>query len=253
MRDSARLAYAQARIQARYGRSPDAGFWRSVDAARDFEHTVELVRGSPYRTAVLALSAETGVHELERRLRQEWASSCEEVASWYPPRWRPAFLWLRWLPWLPALTWLAAGHPPQPWMHRDPVIAGLLGEGGPPAALAAGELAPLAAGFAPGGRVRTAWRRHWRSLWQPLPPRHAVGLERLDAAVELRLLPPSERPPLDFETVLEETGRAVARIFRRHAGTPVAGLAWLLLGALDRLHLRAALVTAQVLGRRSAP
>jgi hypothetical protein len=252
VRDSARLAYAQARIQGRHGRKPDAGFWRGVDATRDFEHVIDLIRGSAYRAAALSLSAQTGIHELEQRLRREWAGACAEAAGWYPSAWQPAFLWMRWLPWLPALAWLAAGKPPHPWMHDDPLLAPLLGEDGAAAALARTELAPLAAGFEAGGSVRTAWRQHWRSLWRPLPPRHARGLERLDRAFALRLLPPGGRPAADFETVLEETGAAVERLFRRHAGTPVAGLAWLALGALDRLHLRAALSAANVLGGRQA-
>lgn len=253
MRDAAHLAYAQARVQARHGRGPDAAFWRSVDATRDFEHVIELVRASPYRAAALSLSARTGVHELERQLREEWCRACEEVARWYPPGWRPAFLWMRWLAWLPALTWLAAGKAPLPWMQDDPRLVPLVGERGAAAAIADTVFAPLATGFEPSGSVRTAWRHHWRALWQPLPPRHARGLERLDAVFAFRLLPPRDRPPADFETVIEDTGAAVERLFRRHAGTPVAGLAWLALGALDRLHLRAALSAASVLGWRAAP
>ena len=252
MRDSARLAYAQARIQGRHGRRPDAGFWRGVDATRDFEHVIELIRGSPYRAAALSLSSQTGVHELERRLREEWVEACEEVAAWYPPSWRPAMLWMCWLPWLPPLTWLAAGKEPQPWMRDDPRLAQLLGERGPAAAIAGTEFAPLATGFEPAGSVRTAWRHHWRTLWQSLPTRDARGLERLDAAFAFRLLPPRDRPPVDFETVIEDTVVAIERLFRRHAGTPVAGLAWLALAALDRLHLRAALAAANVFGERAA-
>jgi hypothetical protein len=159
---------------------------------------------------------------------------------------------MRWLPFLPALTWLAAGKAPLAWMRDDPYLAPLLDAPGPAAAIAGTELAPLASGFEPAGSVRTAWRHHWRTLWQPLPPRHARGLERLDAAFAFRLLPPRDRPPVDFESVIEETSAAVERLFRRHAGTAVAGLAWLALGALDRLHLRAALSAARVFGDGAA-
>jgi hypothetical protein len=252
MDSSARLAYAQTRIQGRHGIRPAPAFWRGVDASRDLEHVIELIRASPYRKAVLSLSAQTDIHTLERLLRAEWREACVEIADWYPPDWQPAFLWMRWLPMLPALTWLAAGRPPLPWMHDDPLLAPLLVADEPGPALAGGELSPLAAGFEPGGSVRAAWRAHWRSLWQPLPARHARGLGQLDEAIALRLLPASERRATDFETVIEDTSSAVERLFRRHAGTPVAGLAWVMLGALDRLHLRAALSAVRVFGRRVA-
>ncbi len=250
MRDQPRLAYAQARIQARHGRRPDPGFWRAVDATRDFEHVVELIRSSVFSHVALGLSPQTGVHELERRLREEWRAASAEAAAWYPRAWRPAFLWMGWLPWLPALTWLAAGKAPPPWMREDPVLVPLLDEAGPAAALPRTALAPLAGGFAAGGSVRAEWRRQWRRRWRPLAPAHARGLERLDAALVLPLMPANDAPA-DFEAVLDEAGGRILRLFRRHAGTPVAGLAWLALGALDRLHLRAALSASRLFGSRA--
>ena len=250
MHDPARLAYAQARVQGRHSTSPGAAFWRGVDASRDFEHVLELIRGSPYRKAVLSVSAQTDVHALERLLRDEWCGACDEIAGWYPPDWRAAFLWMRWVPWLPSLTWLAPGREPPAWMADQPLLGALVAAEDRAAALDAGPLAPLAGASGTGG-IAAAWREHWRGLWRPLPAREARGLERLDAALALRLLQVSDRRPIDFETVLEDTGNAVLRLFRRHAGTPVAGLAYLALGALERLHLRAALSAARLFGRRA--
>jgi len=90
MRDAARIAYAQARAQARFGDRPEESLWRELEAGRDLQHLIEMVRGSLWRGAVESLPASVEPHQLESRLRAHWEAVCAEVARWYPAAGREA-------------------------------------------------------------------------------------------------------------------------------------------------------------------
>ena len=106
MRDSSQVAYAQARIQARFGDRPTDTFWRELEAGRDLPHLIEVARASSVGDAVQSLAPSLSAHALEARLRGRWRGMCTELAHWYPPTWQPAMRWLGWLPWIPPLAWL---------------------------------------------------------------------------------------------------------------------------------------------------
>jgi hypothetical protein len=245
MRDAARIAYAQARAQARFGGRPDDALWRELEAGRDLPHLVELLRASTFHPAVETLPPTIEPHALESRLRAHWSAACGEVARWYPERWRPALEWLATLPWAAPLAW--SEHRPEEdgWSGEDP----LLGNTAAAAALSAlsdGPLHPLAAASRGEQTVAEAWHAHWRRTWPSADRREVLALEKLAAAIAGLL--PGGIDTETFDTLVERTEAAATRVFRRLAGTAVAGLALLVLLHLDHLRLRAALAVARSFG-----
>jgi hypothetical protein len=251
VRDAARNAYAQARVQARFSLRPREAFWRELEAGRDLPHLVDFVRGSGLGDAAGTLSAALDGHALEARLRGHWAATCAEIARWYPEAWRPAMDWLAWLPWLAPLAWLAHHDDAATWMPEDPALRTLATAQPAERAelLAETPFGPLRQAWQDDGDLAAGWHAHWRSTWPATGAVARRGLERLDAAVTA-LLPGGDGPALD--PLVDLTGQAVTRVFRRHAGTPVAGLALLVLLALDHLRLRAALALARAFGQARA-
>lgn len=247
MRESARIGYAQARVQARFGDRPADPFWRELEAGRDFPHLVDWVRSSVLADAVAAVPADIGVHALEARLRRHWAATCDEIAGWYPASSQAAIRWLKWLPLLPALTWLAQGRTVPPWMLEDPAL-GAIASAGPAdrsERLAGTPLAPLAMEFAAAGDLAAAWHRAWRDRWTGTD--HAA-FARLERALS-RLLPGGRTDAGEgFDALLEATGAEARRLFRRHVCSPLAGTCLLVMLWLDHQRLRAALVQARLFG-----
>lgn len=245
MRDAARIGYAQARVQARFGGRPDDALWRELEAGRELPHLIEVLRGSPLRRAVESLPPTVEPHALEARLRAQWSAACGEVARWYPDAWRPSMQWLGTLPWIAPLTW--ARHPPdEPDRNDEDPQFGKTAAAAALSALAEGPLHPLAAALKEGTPAAQAWHAHWRSTWPSRDPAEQRALEQLAGTLGGFLPGGEDREP--FEGLVERAEVAVTRVFRRQAGTAVAGLALLVLLALDYLRLRAALAVARSFG-----
>jgi hypothetical protein len=247
MRDSSRIAYAQARVQARFSTRPTEAFWRELEAGRELPHLLEIVRPSSLGAALGSVAATANGHALEAQLRRHWVGACDEIAAWYPPDWQGAMRWLSWLPWVAGLQWLAQDRPAPSWMAGAPYFDGLVATEAEQAQgkrLPEGPLAPLATAYAAGEDLAPAWRSHWRSQWPTADVQLLRGLGRLDAALEAFLPGTMDPQSAPFDVAVEIAQAAIRRVFRRFAGTPVAGMALLLLLALDHLRLRAALTVA---------
>jgi hypothetical protein len=235
-------AYSQARLQARLGARADNPDLQRAHAARDLSAFLQLVRGTSHARYVARIAPDSGVHEAERRLREEWHAAVEEVARWQPAAAQATVRWLRWLPYLPALQKLARGGRPPAWTRDDPVLGRIVAT--EPAqratALLGTPLAPLSMALATHGGVMAAWAAHWRSLW-PAAERERKGLEQLAVAVEsldtaLRAAPASAASGEACVTL----ARRALRSFRAHPLSSGAAVAYLALVALDLLALRGA-------------
>ena len=87
----AELAYAQARLQARYGARPGESTWRRLRASASLPHFLEAARASELRPWLTAIHARSRADEIEQALQRAFAAEVREVASWLPEAWRPAF------------------------------------------------------------------------------------------------------------------------------------------------------------------
>ena len=178
------FAYSQARLQARYGARPRVADWSQIAATADLGALLQVLRASPLAGWTGLLGARPGVHDIERRAREEWLRRVDEVASWQPEAWRKAILWLRWIAYLPALQKLARGGRAQAWMRDDAVLGPIVAREprDRAAALRRTALAPLARGFQPPHEMAATWTRHWRQLWPSREPGRAPieALVRID-------------------------------------------------------------------------
>ena len=239
------FAYAQARLQARYGMRPGEADWSHFASTADLGALLQVLRGSPLARWIDRLGPRPDVHALERHLRGEWAHDVDDVAAWQPESWRDGIRWLRWIAYVPALQKLARGGRAPAWMRDDPVLGPVVAREPRERAVAlkSTELAPLAAGFAPPHDVAGAWRKHWRALW---PARHP-GRAPLDAMLgmlaaqrqKLEDLPDNATSTESFATL----ERRLQSMFRRFPLGPAASVAYLGLLALDLRRMRGALAT----------
>jgi len=246
------FGYAQARLQARFSSRPVASDWQHIAATRELGAVLQIVRSNALARWTSRLATRPGVHEIERRLREEWLQAVDEVASWQPGHWRDGTRWMRWIIYLPALQKLARGGRAPAWMRADPVLGPIVArdprERGP--ALAHTSLAPLAAGFAEPPDVAGAWARHWQTLW-PEDRAARAPLERLLRAIREYCARLAEAPA---EASSQDSLQALARrfqvSFRRHPLSPTTAIAYLGLLALDLLQLRGVLAVRAL---REAP
>jgi hypothetical protein len=185
------------------------------------------------------------VHEIERRLREEWLRSVEEVAGWQPEPWRDGVLWLRWIAYLPALQKLARGGRAFAWMRDDPVLGPIVAREPREraSALRRTPLAPLAAGFPPPHDVAGTWTRHWRQLWPGHHPGRAPLEALLRATTEQRHLLAGMPDDAYSSDALRGLERRFQLGFRRNPLSPAAAVAYVGLLALDLRRLRGALAT----------
>ncbi|RPH63178.1 MAG: hypothetical protein EHM83_10525 [Burkholderiales bacterium] len=246
------FAYAQARMQSRFGERPVAADWQHLEATRDLGAVLQVLRGGKLARWTGRFAARPGVHEIERRLREEWLRAVDEVAAWQPEGWREATRWMRWIVHLPALQKLARGGRAPAWMRADavlgPIVAREPRERGP--ALMGTPLAPLAAGFADPPDVARAWATHWQELW----PRDAAArapLAELLAAIRASRARLAQAPPeatsRDSIVTLE---RRLAQLFRRNPLSPTATAAYVSLMQLDLQRVRGLLAVRAL---RDAP
>ncbi len=248
-------AYSQARLQARYGARPSGADWSLVAATADLGALLQVLRGSPLGRWTGRLGNRPGVHEIERRLREEWLRDVDEVAGWQPGPWREGVRWLRWIVYLPALQKLARGGRPPTWTRVDPVLAPIvardLRDRGD--ALQRTALAPLAAGFVAPADTMGAWARRWRELW-PAQQAARRPLEQLlgeatSTQARLAALPAASRT----DEALKLHERRLELAFRRNPLSPAAAVAYLGLLALDLRRVRGALATRALQEDRAAP
>jgi hypothetical protein len=249
------FAYSQARLQARYGARPSIADWSQIAATADLGALLQVLRASPLAGWTGRLGSRPGIHDIERRARDEWLRRVDEVAGWQPQAWRNAILWLRWIAYLPALQKLARGGKARAWMRDDPVLGPIVAREPRERATALRRtpLAPLAGGFHPPHEVAAAWTRHWRMLW----PSRDAGREPIEALIrmtshERRLL--AQLPDSVRSTdALRALDRRFQLGFRRHPLSPAAAVAYLGLLALDLRRMRGALATRALHDATAAP
>lgn len=253
MADDARLAYLQARLQARHGDRPSPEDWRVAEASIDLSHYLDAIRRTPLKRWVADINHEMEPEAIERQLRAAWRDAVEQVAAWAPQEWRAAIEWLRWLPDLPVIDHLMRGAKVPPWMRTDPVLRELAFDEPQRRreALAALPLAPLQPGeedAAP--RVVDAWIEEWRRRMpgEGRDPRGAPAaiLERVRKHVEA-MRGSDEADGRRLRHVLAEH---LARHFRHAAGTPGAMLAHLALDGLELERVRAGVMTRRLMPAR---
>lgn len=231
------FAYAQARLQARHGRrpdAPDAPAWRTLEASRTVTQAIAAARAGALAEWVDGLDDAGDAHSIEASLRVRWHRHVDEVARWLPLRWQPA---VRWFAVLVDLPWIAAPGDARA-TSADKRQSAAPDRVAQAEALRDASLAPFAA--TPRTLDAGTALAVWRDQWQRLAP--------AGAAEPLVLRPAELLLPRLLGTAAARarngaaTRDALRRLFRRHAGSAVAVTAHLALVALDLERLRGELV-----------
>jgi hypothetical protein len=251
------FAYVQARLHARHARLAGAAVWQALEASRTAAHYLAQARAGPLAEWVDELDAAWDVHRIERGLRARWHRYVDDVARWLPPRWQAATRWFGTLTELPLIDALRGAGPAATWQHADERLAAFT-QPEPSAkadALRRAGLVPFATPSAlatppadPRGPDAMAI---WHAAWlERVPPHEAEpGLMSRPAAL---LLPRLLGARGERSLAAEPTRRALSKLFRRHAGSPVAVFAHLALVALDVERLRGGLVARRLFEPGSA-
>jgi hypothetical protein len=245
-------AYAQARLQSRFGERPHASDWQHLEATRDLGAVLQILRAGRLARWTAHVAQRPGAHELERRLREEWMRAVDEIASWQPAQWREGTRWMRWITYLPALQKLARGGRVPAWMRADPVLGPIVARElrERASALAATPLAPLAAGFGSPPDVARAWAAHWQTLWPEGEPVRR-SLRQVVALMRAHREQLAEAPPeATSRDAIQSLERRLELLFRRHPLSAAAGAAYVCLMQLDLQRLRGLLAVRAL---RDAP
>jgi hypothetical protein len=251
MAEDSRLAYLQARLQARHGDRPSPDDWRLAEASSDLSHYLDGIRRTALRRWVADINHEMEPEAIERQLRIAWRDTVDQVAGWTPQEWRAAVTWLRWLPDLPAVEHLMRGAKVPPWMRADPVMRELAFDEPQRRREALAQLAPtLAEREQAAPTVVDAWIEEWH---RRLPARGRDPQGELMQILEAvrRHIEAMRSSDADDGIALRNTlaGR-VAGLFRRGAGTATALFSHLVLDGLELERVRAGVITRRLMPDR---
>lgn len=243
------FAYAQARMQARHGRRLNEQEWAQLSSTHDLGRFLQLARNSSLRPWVLQLGVHTGLHDIERTLRQELVTYIQEVATWQPDPWQEAVRWTQWLPYLPALQHLLQGESPMSWMLDAPALKLFVSEDMTlnTEALSSSICAPLYEGWHAGLSLVEAWCRHWLILWpSSSPDKSNATLEKLAERLQDHLDTFADASIDYAQPARERLRQELQWSFRRHTQQPATAFIHLALVALDLERLRGELVSRRI-------
>jgi hypothetical protein len=237
------IAYAQARIQSRYGERADARVWLKLHNIQDLGSYLQTAQQTPLRHWVLGLSSSHSSHDIELALRQKYRRSIDEVASWMPTDWQKPLHWVKRLADLPALQYLADGGEPLDWMIADPDINGFIADD-PLVCVQAIRQAGnsiMVDSWQQSGSILSGWLSQWNSL-RPKSRYSNRGLEPLEKLLhdQMHQQRNQQEVPLpgDYEIILDQ----LRLIFRRYAFQPAAVFAYLAIVAIDLHRIRSDLM-----------
>ncbi len=243
MRYKADFAYAQARMQARFGSFPDNTAWLKLQNVLELGSYLQVAGQTSLRPWVLGLSAMHTSHEIERALRQKYRRQVDEVASWLPPGWQPAFRWIKCLGDLPALQYLMAGGEPLQWMDSDPDISDFTDDDPEirQSALKVAGYARLVDAWQQGDLILTAWLSHWNRI-RPKTPDFEQGLLSAEKLLRKQIEGDPENTDTDSPKDYEAIAAECRPVFRRYAFQPAAACAYLALVGIEFQRLRSELM-----------
>jgi hypothetical protein len=216
--------YAQARIQAHYAALPTESLWLHLGALNELASFLEAARSTSIAAWVSPLSAFNTASEIEHALRRTLNETIIKTASWYEPRWQPAFLWLETLSELPDLECL---------LRNDLAPEGRLNER---------LLTQMSEMSSETDDLLQTWVAIWRSNWPNESSRNVQGIETLLNLLEDHW---SVFPTLAVDqawSARHDLELRLRLLFRRHVLQPAMAFSYLSLVALGLERLRSELM-----------
>lgn len=259
MTDATQFAYAQARLQARYGAQPDAAAWGAMETTVALGQFIANIRATALASHVEFFAPTFSIHDAEQALRSAWRRRVFEAARWVPRTWRAAVQWFATATELPVLVHMERGGQPPAWLYSDPVWRVALDTGLTSLPPNLSQLARLVFEQpiesapqrpAPASTsIIDAWTQEWRRRWPHEETDARRALE--DLIVQLRMHIASMRAaesPMQGRALRQDLRVQLVRRLHMQAQTAVALFAYLLLVALDLERLREGLVRRMLSG-----
>ena len=242
------FAYAQVRLQSRYGQRADEQLWLRLHNILDLDSYLQVAQQSALHPWVMGIGSTHSSHEIELALRQKYRHHVDEVTSWMSAEWQLPLQWIKRLADLPALQYLLADRAALDWMKLDPDISEFTIDD-PTLRLQAMHLAgydSLVVAWQQGDTMFSGWLSHWKKV-QPRTPAFNKGLQKMEDFLHQQLELQQRQPDAEKETaafpadydVLTDKLRV---IFRRYAFQPAAVCAYLAIIAIDLHHVRSNLM-----------
>lgn len=231
------FAYAQARLQSRYGKRADAHLWLKLHNIQDLASYLQAAQQTPLRTWVLGISTTHSSHDIELALRQKFRRHVDEVAAWLPAVWEVPLQWIKRLADLPALQYLLADNPPMDWMKSDPEIMAFTDSD--PAlrlhAMQEADCGSLVSAWQQGDSMLTGWLAYWNQT-RPQTKAYYNGLQNVEQLLNAGRT--GAALPAEYDAIEAE----LITIFRRYTFQPAAVCAYLAIIAIDMHRVRADLM-----------
>lgn len=237
------FAYAQARLQSRFGGRVEANVWLKLYNIHELGSYLQVAQQTPLRQWVLGISSSHSSHDVELALRQKYRQHVDEVAHWLPAGWRKALQWINRLPDLPALQYLAAGGKPLDWMNSDASVKDFTVDD-TVLRLQAMEQAGckrLVRAWQKGEPMLGGWFAHWKSI-RPQAKAFDQGLASLQKLLQELIQQQVRQPGVVLPTDYEVLSDRLRIMFRRYTFQPAAVCAYLAMVALDIHRVRSDLM-----------
>ncbi|MDX2486396.1 MAG: hypothetical protein QNL03_02750 [Gammaproteobacteria bacterium] len=242
------FAYAQVRLQSRYGQRADEHVWLRLHNILDLASYLQVTQQTALRPWVLGIGSSHSSHEIELALRQKYRHHVDEVAGWMPADWRVPLQWIKRLADLPALQYLLADGTALDWMKSDPDISKFTIDDSALRlqAMRVAGCASLVDAWQQGDTMFAGWLSHWKKV-QPRTPAFNKGLQNMEDILHQQLQLQArqqhtgkEGPPFpaDYDLITDK----LRVIFRRYAFQPAAVCAYLAIIAMDIHHVRSSLI-----------
>jgi hypothetical protein len=240
------FAYAQVRLQSRYGQRADEQVWLRLHNILDLASYLQVAQQTPLRPWVLGLNPGHNSHEIELALRQKYRRHVDDVASWMPADWREPLQWIKRLLDLPALQYLMANGTAMEWMQSDPALTDFTSDDTTlrMQAMHVAGCDRLVQAWQQGDTMFAGWLSHWKKI-QPRTPAYQSGLQQMENFLQQQLhsrqlVSVDEAGPsgTDYDRLTDH----LRVVFRRFAFQPAAVCAYLAMIAIDIHHVRSCLM-----------
>ena len=237
------FTYAQARLQARYGKRADARVWVRLQNIHDLASYLQAAQQTPLRPWVLGIGSTHSSHDIELALRQRYRNHVDEVAGWLPRVWQAPLRWISRLADLSMLQYLLAGGTPMDWMRSDPWINDFIDADPALRALAMRKAGceSLVNAWQQGESMFKGWLLQWNEA-RPVCRAYNDGLRAMEQLLSAQLSRNAQQMAVAVSKDYAAEINELSVIFRRYALEPAGVCAYLAIVAVDLQHIRSDLI-----------
>ncbi|MCP3848796.1 MAG: hypothetical protein GY694_00955 [Gammaproteobacteria bacterium] len=247
------FGYLQARVQARYAQLTCKDVWLKLGAIDDFNAYLEESRATSLAPLIAGISSQSDSHDIDLLVRRFFLQQVTELSTWMPQAWRPATLWLQWLPDIPILSYLLEEQRPAIWMYHDKRLSLMLEDQGVLVEqnLEKGGAGCLITEGTSAASMLRMWLQHWPTLWPVLSHHFRFGIEALIQLIREEQVQFSSLATDQTWAARDNLQQTLKLFFRRNLLQPATAFSYLALMSLQLERVRAELLQRLLFPQRS--